>query len=1011
MPQDKGHDSAVPIVYIPPIAPIDNERPLDAGGSRITMPVVQPIDNERQSDTSGNRAMMPTVQPVDNEQEGDITIPLVDLQETRSSVEDEKDTGIGVQIIIAPPVQPIDNERPLDIGVRSGGLSPVQPVDNSKESEIVIPIAMAPPIQGTDNSKEAEIAVPVTLISPIKPIDSDPIKNKIIPLTGKLITSDDPIVIGQNFKSYINLRPTPTHPRAIGGMSKVNSANVMDATYLKTRSAYHLVKEQPAESHVLVQAFATALTTSAVLDNITAIGTVGDFVATDVWTDTGAVEVAQWSEATEGQVAYCNGTDTCIWGGSELRCARYINFDVVASGFSYDFTDLVSNNKTTEVATFTLDSGSNASVYIGSLRPLKGIKFYVGTANANAATAAVSYWDGDSWEAVTGFTDGTISVAGKTLSGTGTMVFATTVSIAKTKYVEGSYLYYYKILFTGINAATTVYYATLDAPFQRIVDIWDGVDRNIGLLYLYKTNYIDYTLNVYQDIYDSNDVTTFIELDSLANTEYLVIGFTERMSGINILTAPTSVNGDAATVTVSYWNGAAWATVGTVTDGTLEGGVSLAKPGIITWHPPASTLEFRKTIDNGIPLYYYKVIWSAALDADTQIYYVSGVPAQNTIDNYRFPLYTQNRLLLCGNVNRKKNVAIFSSIDSSQVFNGMDSGELEFGDETALTCGCSLFTQFGSNLYNVSILYKNAEMWILTYIEDRWIRYKISDTIGCPAPGTLRTIVTQPSETMPNLNRYVAIWQGTNGIYVSDGRSPILISKDIQDRFDRASSTCINTAYLRKSYGFIDEHNQEYHWLYCNGTPGDATNPLNKEMVFSFREWKWYEIERTAAKYLQCGLTVHDTYGNALTHGFIDTGYMEALEWLNATAGTIKTLDGTDITCTLETGDVLMEDGKFFTETRLVGSMLIALAKTTTVNNATMSHYVDTSTTAYTSTFDPTSASHRISFPVKVESSVPGVLHSFKLVMIANDESIAFEPLALNLLYKEVREHDYEKNW
>jgi hypothetical protein len=352
---------------------------------------------------------------------------------------------------------------------------------------------------------------------------------------------------------------------------------------------------------------------------------------------------------------------------------------------------------------------------------------------------------------------------------------------------------------------------------------------------------------------------------------------------------------------------------------------------------------------------------------------------------------------------------LYSSADSSQVFNGEDSGEIEFGDETPLTCGCSLFSQFGSNLYNLSVLFKDTETWILTYTAEGWIRYKISDTVGCPAPQTVCTTVFPPNESVKGLNRYLAVWQANNGIYITDGRFPLCISADISDKFERANANCINTAYLKKSVGFMDEHNNEYHWLYCNGTPGDATSPLNKEMVFSFTEWKWYEIDRTTGKYLHYGLPVHDTYGNSHTYGFIDTGYAEGLEWLASTA--VKTIDGTDITCTLETGDFTFENDNYFIETRVLGSMLIQLAKTTTTNNATLSHYVDTSTTAYTSTFDPTSANHRLALQVKEEASVPGVLHAFKLGMISNDEAIAFEPLAHNIFYENVRDHYYEKNW
>ena len=85
------------------------------------------------------------------------------------------------------------------------------------------------------------------------------IKHKEIPLNGKYVTAE-PASIGPNFRTLTNLRYTDTHVKGVAGMTKINSAAVMDATYLKTRSAFHFKKSQPAESHVLVQAYNDALT-------------------------------------------------------------------------------------------------------------------------------------------------------------------------------------------------------------------------------------------------------------------------------------------------------------------------------------------------------------------------------------------------------------------------------------------------------------------------------------------------------------------------------------------------------------------------------------------------------------------------------------------------------------------------------------------------------------------------------------------------------------------------------
>lgn len=45
-----------------------------------------------------------------------------------------------------------------------------------------------------------------------------------IKLDGKLVTSDDPSTIGKNFKALTNMRYTDTHPKMIGGMTKINTA-------------------------------------------------------------------------------------------------------------------------------------------------------------------------------------------------------------------------------------------------------------------------------------------------------------------------------------------------------------------------------------------------------------------------------------------------------------------------------------------------------------------------------------------------------------------------------------------------------------------------------------------------------------------------------------------------------------------------------------------------------------------------------------------------------------------
>lgn len=825
-----------------------------------------------------------------------------------------------------------------------------------------------------------------------------------IPFGGKLITSDDKLMIGQNFSALENMRYTDKGIKTIGGMSKINSS-AMDATYIKTRSAFHLKKSQPAETHVIAQAYNSGLTASVILENKTAIGSTGDFEATELFTETTVANgagIGQFSDATESQVCYCNGVDTLIWGGEEIRCARFLNIDPASpSTFLYDYTDHVGNTKTDTNNIAILHKVTTvATVYIGSLRPIKGVKLYVGTANTGGGSTACSYWSGTAWQAVSNISDGTT-----VLSSTGTISFDSTVSVAKVKYVDGTLLYYYKLDFTGIDDNVTIYMCTLDAPMQSIVDIWDGVDRSVGMFYLYTTAYVDYTLNIYTDTYDSGDVSTFVEVDSLpGNTGFMLLGFPERMTALNIYMVPNSVNTATATMTISYYNGSGFTSVGTITDGTATSGVPLAQSGTVSWDSPSPSSEFKYSISNGVPLYYYKISFGAiTLSTDVQIYHITGIPAQEIIRNFKFSILTQNRLMLCNNTDWKKNLVKFAASDTSQVFNGDDSGEFEFGDETPLLCGCSLFSQFGSNLYNFSLLFKENEIWVLVWQNDTWIRYKISETIGCPAPGTLCTTIIPPNEKVGSLNRYVAIWQGTGGIYMSDGRAPVLISEDISDVFDRTVSDSINTAMLDKSNGFIDESRAEYHWLYASG----SSTTLDKERVFDLKRWKWYTINRTSGNELQCGISVYDTYGNPYKYGFIDTGYMEALEWLNSSDGPIKTFDGVDITSVVELGDISLIEKDMFTETQITTITLVMKAKTET-DDVTLTHYADGSNTGTDYTMDMNNSGYRIAMPIKKSNEAPSIFHSFKFTVSTGEESVGFEPLLFGVLFDRIRTRNYE---
>lgn len=1025
-----------------------------------------------------------------------------------------------------------------------------------------------------------------------------PLSIKAYPFTGRLVTAVDSSLIEDDFSDLENMRYSPRGIRGVRGMTKINTSAL--TTYLKIRNGYHFRKSQPSESHILVQAYNSGETESKVFDNTTAIPSQGGFSATALHTDSSGAGRGRFASSVFGELAYGNGKEACVWGGNELRVARFINYDPNGA-FKYDFSNQVQNtlsdtlnkavlnstgagddassillvhfnnaltddggtapahtltnnnitfstspvkfgshcgsfNGTTAYATipdhadfdfsdgtFTIDgwfyllsmvtnpiyrqqtdannyinfvintdgslqlavvaasvtvvnvttpagtvttgafyhievtengnswyifvngiqkgyssdtdraanytgvvqigyngvnyftgymdelrvSTSNRHtaafevpsvayssgvtskyMYVGSIRPLKGIKFYVSDVNTASEALSIEYWDGVAWAAVTNKSDGTM-VAGKTFAQTGTVSFDTTDGLSKSRVIDQTILYWYKV-YGNLSDGTSIYYITVDAPFQTVKDLWDG-DLRLALSFqLYdNSTFNDNTVNVYSEDYSSANTATYSQIGALASaTDYLLVGFVEQMMGIQVVLVGGAVNTASATLlTVSYWSGTAWTSVGVIDDGTIEGGKSFAKSGVISWNPPALSSEFKHEVAKEAPLYYYKFVFSQDLSADVKIDFIGGMPAPITIGGYKFPLFSNNRLFLCSNTEKDKNSVLCASKYTTGVFNGIDSTTLYFGDDEELTAAASLYSQFGSNLYNIAVFCKLAQTWILTGDgPENWAMYQASDSVGCPAPLTMK-VAHVGFELVPGQSRYVAIWQGANGIYLFDGKTIRPIHTDIEDWFDDKNSYVINRSIIDTFHGFFDEANQEYHWCFASG----SSTTLDKEFVFDLKLSRWFKFNRGSGKALQCGIETMDTKGNRYTYGSLDTGYLERLE--NGTD-----FDGTAITSLVQSGDLAL--GGLLQETEIRVAKLITVVKSTTTNSVQGVHYGDTKDTGTSFTVSPSRSGYRLVGTPRGQGWGPAVFHKIKLSMITTNETIGFEPVALVLGYK-----------
>jgi hypothetical protein len=264
-----------------------------------------------------------------------------------------------------------------------------------------------------------------------------------------------------------------------------------------------------------------------------------------------------------------------------------------------------------EPPTSAYSGTGKAYMHLGSPRPLQGFKFYIGTANTAASTMTVYYWSGSSWTAVSSLVDNTDT--GASLAQTGTVTFTSTVGSAKPKLLNGLQLFWYKVEISACDSTTTITQATLDAPVQDMTNLWSATYDEVASAYVYEDSaYKDYT-----DELQDDDPTYFAVLDSLtANTESLILGFAYPQQGFSLSMVAAKENTTSSVLSVSYWSGAAWTTVSGLTDGTSTAGKSLAKSGIVSFEPVSTGSEFQRDIEQELPLFYYKLSWNAALDAE-----------------------------------------------------------------------------------------------------------------------------------------------------------------------------------------------------------------------------------------------------------------------------------------------------------------------------------------------------------------------------------------------------------
>ncbi len=512
-------------------------------------------------------------------------------------------------------------------------------------------------------------------------------------------------------------------------------------------------------------------------------------------------------------------------------------------------------------------NGSNYFL-IGTKRPLQGVKFYVSSGNTVSSTMTVREWQGQSWTTLS-VTDNTDT--GPTLAQTGTITWTATGN-AKARYINGLSLYWYQFSFDAGQAS--IYYITVDASIQSIKNIWDGAETDaIKCLKYDGTIYKDYTDDVGDDL-DSS----YADVSSLQTTHALYVGFLSPQQGLDIKMVVGSENSTSGTaMSIYFWNGSSWEGVTALNDATDTSTTSLSKSGVISWQAASLGTEFKRAISDEFPLYYYKIQFTAALDADTKIAEIKGIPFPQALPTFKFSATFQNRLFLFNDKGGNKNAGFYSASNAPDIFNGDDSGTLIFGGKTELTAATTIYNVFMNATVDQMIVTKANETYRLSGSDPTtWVLQRMSANIGCVAPLTM--VSCEVIDATSDVKRTVAIWQGSAGIYMSDGATIVPISDDIKCYWDPNDSRYIPASMQGKSVAWYDPVLQSYKLLIASGSTAAY---LNTELEYSlkYKEWtKVYRENASGANPLQCGFQVHDTNGLGYTYGGGKDGFLYRLE-------------------------------------------------------------------------------------------------------------------------------------
>jgi len=602
--------------------------------------------------------------------------------------------------------------------------------------------------------------------------------------------------------------------------------------------------------------------------------------------------------AVEDVAIACSDKDLVATVGTGAYCiAFYVGDDIdnVTTAAAEDdkvfqiFTDEVTDEETSTVASFTLDTLSTDNtnaLYVGYWQPIDGITLDLGTLNDVAATLTAKYWNGSAWVAITtGWDDGT-DVAGDPLKQDGTLSWTyIAAGTEKPRRINGLTLFWYRIETDTLLDAVTVLKCTVTKDWKPIEDVTDGQDvLPSGFLWYDEDEdtYVDRGAEVASDSKGTYAKFTDAAADrDMASDDVVYIGFPIRVMGFSIEMDSEYANtgSTAALITISYWDGTQWVdyTSGQYFDGTfVTGNGSLAQSGEIRIEDMELEVRLTTVGSKKIPMFWYRLTWDDKMfnnEADEmRMWKVRGIPAPKTIKNYTCVMNFKDFLFMFGREDAP-NTGDYSFYKNPFMLSGSGTSSVQprvtFGDGDRITAAIKF--------YNEALVFKRTEVYMMEGDSpENFGTMLIDNTVGCVAPETVKAVRMWIQNPDGNWQyQHAIIFQSLDGLYGCDGIKCFKLSEDIENFFDPSQSEVIKDGYLADSRSWYDTLRSEYHFIFWSGA-----TPTLMEYVLDCELRRWTGPWPRAVDIL-CGETLLGDSTQYLQYGGGTDGRVYHLETNN----------------------------------------------------------------------------------------------------------------------------------